>query len=365
MRAPTLRRLEAIQPSSGGFLEAIPLTGFVTLSLAGAGVTEHVVVEKALDFLHDSQREDGAWPIDIDLATWVTTLSIQGLADMDALGDDDRRQLRSWLLGQQYRERHPFTGADPGGWAWTDLPGGVPDADDTPGALLALRRLGPVDDELRSAAEAGVRWLIDLQNRDGGLPTFCRGWGKLPFDRSSPDLTAHTLRAWHAWRPDLARPTQKRLERAAAKAIAYLRKTQQSDGSWMPLWFGHEDASDLGNRVYGTSRVVKALVELGDDVAGLRERGVNYLRQAQNVDGGWGGAHDIQSSVEETALTLDALRHLDPNDETVVAGFSWLCKAWDDGHWREATPIGFYFANLWYFEDLYPLAFLASALGDA
>ena len=39
--------------------------------------------------------------------------------------------------------RHPYTGAAPGGWAWTDLPGGVPDADDTPGALLALVALEP------------------------------------------------------------------------------------------------------------------------------------------------------------------------------------------------------------------------------
>ena len=76
----------------------------------------------------------------------------------------------------------------------------MPDADDTPGALLALLQLGTVESaDARSRGIAGVRWLLDLQNRDGGIPTFCRGWGALPFDRSSPDLTAHTLRAWSAW----------------------------------------------------------------------------------------------------------------------------------------------------------------------
>ena len=49
-----------------------------------------------------------------------------------------------WLLDQQYRQVHPYTNADPGGWAWTDLPGGVPDADDTPGALLAVLQLLPL-----------------------------------------------------------------------------------------------------------------------------------------------------------------------------------------------------------------------------
>ena len=42
----------------------------------------------------------------------------------------------------------------------------------------------------------GLKWLLGLQNSDGGIPTFCRGWGTLPFDRSSPDLTAHAIRAW-------------------------------------------------------------------------------------------------------------------------------------------------------------------------
>ena len=75
------------------------------------------------------------------------------------------------------------------------MSGAVPDADDTPGALLALHALGGEDGD---AARAGVRWLLGLQNRDGGIPTFCRGWGQLPFDRSSPDLTAHALRAFAA-----------------------------------------------------------------------------------------------------------------------------------------------------------------------
>ena len=84
-------------------------------------------------------RPDGSWPIDTNLATWVTTLSINALAAAGELDQLDRKdELRDWLLKQQYKKRHPYTGADPGGWAWTDLPGGVPDADDTPGAILAM-----------------------------------------------------------------------------------------------------------------------------------------------------------------------------------------------------------------------------------
>ncbi len=46
-----LRKLEAIQPVNGGFLEATPLVSFVTMSMAGAGRAAHPVVQKAVEFL--------------------------------------------------------------------------------------------------------------------------------------------------------------------------------------------------------------------------------------------------------------------------------------------------------------------------
>src|SRR4029077_20716222 len=139
-RKLSLKVLQRIQPSNGGFLEATPLTAFVTLGLAACGLADHAVVAKAVDFIVKSVRPDGSWPIDTNLATWVTTLSINALAS----GGEDVAALLGpkcldWLLSCQHLTRHPFTGADPGGWGWSDLSGAVPDADDTPGALLALR----------------------------------------------------------------------------------------------------------------------------------------------------------------------------------------------------------------------------------
>ena len=372
-RRPTLRLLDSIQPASGGFLEAIPLTAFVTMSLVGAGASDHPVVDRGLDFLADSVRDDGSWPIDVDLATWVTTLSIQALdadGSLDELGES-RANLRRWLLDQQTRDVHPFTGAAPGGWAWTDLPGGVPDADDTPGALLALRALGPVDAESRRAAEAGLLWLLGLQNRDGGLPTFCRGWGRLPFDRSSPDLTAHFLRAFTAWRGDLSAASRGRLDRAAGRAVRYLRRSQGEDGSWTPLWFGNQHAPGNENRVYGTARALRALKEVAAagrtsaELVAMIRHARRFLVAAQDASGGWGGVAGAPPTIEETALAVDALAGGSTRPDTrraVREGTDWLIRAWDAGEWREAAPIGFYFANLWYFEDDYPLIFLLGAL---
>ena len=366
-RGKSLERLESILPDSGGFLEAIPLTAFVTLSLVGADLAEHPVTEKCLDFLRGSVREDGAWPIDIDLATWVTTLSIQALGEDDQLStlpEDERQALRHWLLDQQYTERHPFTGTDPGGWAWTDLPGGVPDADDTSGALLALHALGPIDDEAVRAAEAALGWLMGLQNRDGGIPTFCRGWTRLPFDASTPDLTAHALRAFQVWRPHVSRATAKRLDRSAKRAVAYLQREQRQDGSWVPLWFGHEAAEEQENKVFGTARVLRAF---GRDAQCVWiEPARQYLLSAQNADGGWGGDAGVASSVEETALAVSALVGIDDATarNAVARGARFLIKAWDRDRFENAAPIGFYFANLWYFEQLYPHTFALSALAS-
>src|SRR5499426_1190075 len=76
-----LRKLESIQPVNGGFLEATPLVSFVTMSMAGAGLAAHPVVQKAVEFLQSAVRHDGSWPIDTNLSTWVTTLSINVLSD--------------------------------------------------------------------------------------------------------------------------------------------------------------------------------------------------------------------------------------------------------------------------------------------
>jgi squalene-hopene/tetraprenyl-beta-curcumene cyclase len=375
-RGRSLTVLRRIQPTTGGYLEATPLTSFVVMALAGIrrrrSAAEREVIDEGVRFLVSSARPDGGWPIDTNLATWVTTLSVNALSaagDLDAL--DTKAAILDWLLKQQYKERHPYTGADPGGWAWTDLPGGVPDCDDTPGAMIAVIKLSYArlkaalvanptgtnpEAVVGRAPEALGRarlWVAQLQNSDGGLPTFCRGWGTLPFDRSGTDLTAHALRAIK----DVTDPISKR-------GLAYLARQQRADGSWLPLWFGNQHAPDDINPVYGTSRVLAAYRDLGRTDAPECQRGVSYLLSVQNPDGGWGGAKGCPSSVEETALAVEVLLDLAPGD-AVQHGVAWLVEAVESGRFRDPSPIGFYFAKLWYFEKLYPLIFTVAALGRA
>jgi squalene-hopene/tetraprenyl-beta-curcumene cyclase len=45
----------------------------------------------------------------------------------------------------------------------------------------------------------------------------------------------------------------------------------------------------------------------------------------------------------------------------VRRGLAWLARATDDGRQFRPSPIGLYFARLWYSEELYPLVFTAAA----
>ena len=380
-REPTLRTLAAIQPDNGGYLEATPLTSFVTMSLAGMGLHDHAVARKGITFLTQSQRPDGSWPIDTNLATWVTTQSVAALAAggrlAEHLGPRDREAIRHWLLGQQWNRVHPYTGAAAGGWAWTDLPGGVPDADDTSGAVVALAQLEAAEacvpsNDVRQAAIAGLDWLTNLANRDGGLPTFCRGWGRLPFDTSCPDITAHAVRAAECWSPfataaDGLNPHDAAARRRMlASARRYLMNAQAADGSWCPLWFGNEHHAHQSNPTYGTARVV---------LATLDPRGAEWLLACMRADGGVGGGPGLTPTIEETALTVEALARVAAESrdaalrgratDAVASGVAWLLEHTAAGTHFPAAPIGLYFAKLWYDEELYPLAFTVAALERA
>ena len=441
----SLKVLHRMQPESGGFLEAVPLTSFVVMGLIKSGQQDHPVVESGVRFLRESFREvrtdgcqpldqancptagsrrheQGTWPIDTNLATWGTTLTVNALAnDKDyfreqlSANKESWRSCVDWIIGCQTKTKHPFTGAQAGGFGWTDLSGSVPDADDTPGALIALRHfydnadawceaaeLAPAKTKIENSARGGIRWLLDLQNRDRGWPTFCKGWGKLPFDRSGSDLTAHSIRGLLVWQ-DLHENDGlgSKIRKAVDAGFEYLKKYQRTDGSWLPLWFGNQDTEDEINPWYGTSKVLLAYRDANLLDTEQAIDGLEWIAGSQNEDGGWGGGESLDwadlhrtfksdgvdridtefgalgnSSVEETALCTETLLHAIECDSLdadlrqrlrahALRGVEWLLTAIEldciSIHW----PIGFYFAKLWYYEKMYPLVFATSALAKA
>jgi squalene-hopene/tetraprenyl-beta-curcumene cyclase len=135
------------------------------------------------------------------------------------------------------------------------------------------------------------------------------------------------------------------------------------------LWFGNQHASGDENLTYGTAKVLMAcdVIKANHSVAAVKA-GVEWLCGAQNPDGGWGGAAGTPSSIEETALAIEALATVagtgeEVPDTVLIRGVQWLVEQTAHGTKFEPSPIGFYFAKLWYFEKLYPLIFAVGALG--
>ncbi len=183
-------------------------------------------------------------------------------------------------------------------------------------------------------------------------------------------MTAHYLRAATAcrqkWKWIFSRSTASNLRRSEGRARAYLDRSQRLDGSWLPLWFGCQHSSDEENPTYGTARVLAAYRDLDLMTSEPAQRGIAWLLSAQNTDGGWGGAANTPSSIEETALAVEVLLDAGAAAEAAVErGLAWLIQRIEDGGLQQPTPIGFYFAKLWYFEKLYPIIFSVAALGRA
>jgi squalene-hopene/tetraprenyl-beta-curcumene cyclase len=444
-RKRSLQALEQMQSENGGFLESPPMTAFVVASLASTGHGQHPLVRRGVEFLLSSVRSDASWAIESNLATKNTALAINALAEFadspqhDASGTDETVAIAApwlettqeshaslatidgqahppetealdekcldWLLEAQRDNSDPVTGAAPGGWSWTELAGAAPEADDTSAVLIALVRLRHRYPHLKRhrlelAARRGVEWLLDLQNGDGGWPTFCRGWSLLPADCSAADVTAHAIRSLAAWQPlwrsdarhaNLPQGLDERITAAIESGLKYLEAEQRNDGSFVPLWFGNQHHAEGHNLVYGTAQVLITCAELGRLESELAQRAARWLLGVQHANGGWGPprsspatslsnvyrsnssrAEDALASfcsVEETSLAIEALLPLVESNQlharAVKNGLKWLVDSVEQGRLRQPSPIGFYFARLWYYERLYPLVYGASALRQA
>ena len=370
-----MKILHRMLPESGGFLEAIPLTAFVSLSLINSGFADTVVVKKGIQFLKRTQREDGGWPIDVDLSTWVTSLSVKAFRGKleGFLNSDQEDKIADYFRLIQNEKIHPFNGTGPGGWGWTNYSGSVPDGDDTPGAMLALLKLEPKN-KIKHEVLNAANWLKELQNSDGGFPTFSRGWGKLPFDQSCSDLTGHCLLAVSEvvenYQDELSGEESENLKKIFEGALQYLEKKQAENGSWLPLWFGNQLTANHTNPVYGTAKVVTYLKDAAlhnwhstqnrDQLEKMIRKGNDFLVRVQNEDGSWGGDKNIPGTIEETSLAVSALI----SGENLViceSGLKWLEETIKEKGFISA-PIGLYFASLWYDEKMYPLTAYLEAL---
>ena len=341
--------LARAQGPNGSVEESAFLSSVIITCMTATGHADAPWLPAAVQFVVESQRADGGWPIDRDLETFDTNMTVFAFTAA-GLPVPRAPEVRAWLLSRQFETPCFPTGAKPGGWAWA-MPAGWPDSDDTAYTLLALRALGePVTSP---ALRRGARWLEGMQCSNGGWSTFVRN-SNMPFDHHCPYITGHALSALHAAGRLAERP------HVLARALAYLRREQRYDGSFASIWFREATA--------GTASVLEALADcelLSLDVA-IRAR--DYLLRSQNDNGGWSGLRLMPSTAEETAWALMALIRCPLDAAGMVAvrrGVEWLASnQHPDGSW-EPAPIGLYYSAMWYSDSYYAVTLPAQALARA
>jgi squalene-hopene/tetraprenyl-beta-curcumene cyclase len=262
-----------------------------------------------------------------------------------------------WLLAQQILGPGDWQvknkDAEPGGWAFEFRNDFYPDVDDTAFVLQSLKRVRCSDPERQELAMAlGLRWLLSMQNRDGGWGAFDRDNDRdlltqIPFadhnamiDPSSVDVTARVIECFARFGRTASDP-------AIARGLAYIRREQTPEGAWYGRWGV--------NYIYGTSGVLRALEVLRLSARQYCQRAVAWLHSVQNPDGGFGEtcasyADPAEmgkgpSTASQTAWGLIGLLAAGPaTHPSVVRAVEYLLTHQNgDGSWdeRETTGTGF------------------------
>jgi squalene-hopene/tetraprenyl-beta-curcumene cyclase len=239
----------------------------------------------------------------------------------------------------------------PGGWAFQYANAHYPDVDDTAVVGMLLARNGdPAHDEAIARAK---EWIVGMQSSDGGWGAFepentHSYLNHIPFADHGALLDPPTADVTGRCVGFLAQIGMGNDDPVMAKAIAYLRREQEKDGSWFGRWGT--------NYIYGTWSVLNALNAAGlppNDPAIVRAS--DWLIEVQRPDGGWGEDEEsyadaphgrfTESTPSQTAWAVLALMAAGRTEHPAVQrGVAWLAATQKpDGEWDEApyTAVGF------------------------
>ncbi|GAA1277291.1 prenyltransferase/squalene oxidase repeat-containing protein [Sphaerisporangium rubeum] len=322
-----LRELAEFEGPDGGSEESAFMVALIVFGLGLAGVGDDLVT-KYLRYMRNAVRPDGSWPIDRDLELSGTCYITQGMQEA-GLGDDDRLlPTIDWIKASQRQTGLPATGCPPGGWGW-GMPSSWPDVDDTSLALYTLAGAGvpPTDPHVAM----GVDWLHAMRNTNGSWGCFIRN-GRTMFDAPCSALTSHAI---------LALNRLDSREHHLDRAVRWLAKAQNPDGSFSCVWFRDHTS--------GTARVLDALSHLGLSDHPVARACTHWLQTHQSPDGGWGDGAGLPPTAEETSWSVLALTAAgQAATPTVRNGIHWLLKNQrEDGLWP-GGQVGYYYNGLTY-----------------
>jgi len=285
---------------------------------------------------------------------WDTAQAMYALGEAGVRRDDPRMlKAADWILSKEVRQKGDWAekvkNVEPGGWYFEFNNEFYPDVDDTGQVLLALSCVeNPRERYQYDACQRALNWIWAMQCKNGGWASFDRDNTKMIFqyipfadhnamlDPPTVDITGRMLEM-------LALYGVTRKDPRVEKAIQFILKEQEPDGSWFGRWGV--------NYLYGTFLVLRGLEAMGFwNHEPAVQQAAEWIRMVQNADGGWGetcGTYDDPnqrgigpSTPSQTAwAVLGLLAAGDTRSDSVAKGIRWLVdRQHEDGSWDELVP---------------------------
>lgn len=285
-----------------------------------------------------------------------------------------------WLLSKEVRNygdwRIKNPNVEPSGWYFEYACEWYPDTDDSAVVLMGLQRIALLEAGARKekALLRGTKWLLGMQGRDGGWGAFDKDNNKrflnhIPFadfgailDPSTSDVTGRYL----DW---FGRVGFGMEHKAVARAVEFLKKEQEEDGSWFGRWGN--------NYIYGTWSALTGLASVGEDMdKEYIKRAVAWLKGVQLSNGGWGercmSYHDPAfkgkgpATPSQTAWAVMGLLAADEVEcPEVEKGIEYLISTqkddgtWDEDEWNATGFPGFFYLEYHLYRNYFPLMALS------
>jgi squalene-hopene/tetraprenyl-beta-curcumene cyclase len=312
---------------------------------------------------------------------WDTAIALFALGDSGVPRTEPRMVAAAdWLLKKQVTHNGDWAvkcrDVQPGGWYFEFNNEFYPDVDDTAMVNLALSHIvHPNERYQHETVQRAIQWVLAMQCKEGGWASFDKDNTKMVFqyvpfadhnamlDPPTADITGRVLEM-------LAAYGHTRDEKPVQRALAFLRKCQEPDGSWFGRWGV--------NYIYGTMQVLRGFEAMGEDIHEPHiQQAAEWLRMVQHSDGGWGetcGSYDDPdtkgqgpSTPSQTAWAIMGLLAAgDTRSDSVARGIAYLMKTQKkDGSWDEPQFTGTGFPRVFYlayhlYRDYFPLIALTA-----
>ncbi|MFJ5228367.1 prenyltransferase/squalene oxidase repeat-containing protein [Kitasatospora sp. NPDC088391] len=259
----------------------------VLFALHACGPAHTALVRTGLRGVLATARPDGGIPFILDWSVGATSLAAMGLA-----GRPDRPDVTA-RLGERLRALQQ----PDGGWTYTPHSAQT-DAEDSSYCLQALHALDPV--RHADPVRRGLRYYLELQNDDGGFPTYLRG------NPSEAAMTAEGV-------VSLGLAGAEHADRVR-RGLLHLIDRQHADGTFELSWSrSHSSAIFRCVRALGLARSLPQLrPEVRPAAVRAARRSVDHLLATRNADGGWGHLPGSPSDTVSTAFSVIALLTADP-----------------------------------------------------